>query len=417
MTQKIINHGSPLLSLNVVLIIFFPISLLIGSLISNIFLILISILFVIDQKGKNLAFIKNDYNFYYLIIIYFYLVFNAIFLSENEDSILRAVGFIRFIIFAYALAFYFQFYKSKIIKYWTIIFLIVTADILIEYIFGKNSLGFSAEDERRIASFTGNELKIGGFYFGLIFICLSFFKNKNEKVFYVFLLLFLGISLLIGERSNFLKVLIMTLTYLIFFTKFDLLKKIILFLSVLIFSITIIFFSPQLKARFSGEDFFGFFKSQDNLIFNHDKESLVKNNRHFSHYNTAINIFRDNVIFGSGIKTFRYESYKEEYNDIEGITGASTHPHQLHFELLSELGLIGYLLIISNLIIILFNQQNLKTDFLRIAAYLFLVSTLFPILPSGSFFTSYTASFFWLNYSFLLRLNNYDKLKLQRLDK
>ena len=209
----------------------------------------------------------------------------------------------------------------------------------------------------------------------------------------------------------------MTLTYLIFFTKFDLLKKIILFLSVLIFSITIIFFSPQLKARFSGEDFFGFFKSQDNLIFNHDKESLVKNNRHFSHYNTAINIFRDNVIFGSGIKTFRYESYKEEYNDIEGITGASTHPHQLHFELLSELGLIGYLLIISNLIIILFNQQNLKTDFLRIAAYLFLVSTLFPILPSGSFFTSYTASFFWLNYSFLLRLNNYDKLKLQRLDK
>ena len=173
--------------------------------ISNIFLILISILFVIDQKGKNLAFIKNDYNFYYLIIIYFYLVFNAIFLSENEDSILRAVGFIRFIIFAYALAFYFQFYKSKIIKYWTIIFLIVTADILIEYIFGKNSLGFSAEDERRIASFTGNELKIGGFYFGLIFICLSFFKNKNEKVFYVFLLLFLGISFTNRRKVKFFK--------------------------------------------------------------------------------------------------------------------------------------------------------------------------------------------------------------------
>ena len=125
----------------------------------------------------------------------------------------------------------------------------------------KNSLGFSAEDEiRRIASFTGNELKIGGFYFGLIFICLSFFKNKSRKSFFMFFdYSSWEFSLLIGERSNFAKVLIMTLTYLIFFTKFDLLKKIILFLSVLIFPITIIFFSPQLKARFSGGRFFWFF--------------------------------------------------------------------------------------------------------------------------------------------------------------
>ena len=62
----------------------------------------------------------------------------------------------------------------------------------------------------------------------------------------------------------------------------------------------------------------------------------------------------------------------------------STHPHQLHFEILSELGIIGYILIISNFILIIFKQTSLKT-LLTKGSILFLIASLFPLLPSGSF--------------------------------
>ena len=47
------------------------------------------------------------------------------------------------------------------------------------------------------------------------------------------------------------------------------------------------------------------------------------------------------------------------------------------------------------------NDQNLK-----IAIPPFVIATLIPLLPSGSFFTTYTASIFWINYGLLFYKNN-----------
>ena len=60
------------------------------------------------------------------------------------------------------------------------IFLVVSFDILFEFFVGKNILGFESTYGGRIASFTGDELKIGGFYFGFLFICLAFFEKKKK---------------------------------------------------------------------------------------------------------------------------------------------------------------------------------------------------------------------------------------------
>ena len=57
-------------------------------------------------------------------------------------------------------------------------------DITFEYIFGKNTLGnFADPAVGRIASFTGDEYKIGAFFLGLFFVTLNYFKNINEKIF------------------------------------------------------------------------------------------------------------------------------------------------------------------------------------------------------------------------------------------
>ena len=77
-------------------------------------------------------------------------------------------------------------------------------------------LGFESVYEGRIASFTGDEVKIGGFYFGFILLSLNFIYEK-KKYLILLAILFFVIALMIGERSNFLKILCM---YILFFILF-----------------------------------------------------------------------------------------------------------------------------------------------------------------------------------------------------
>ena len=63
-----------------------------------------------------------------------------------------------------------------------------------------------------------------------------------------------------------------------------------------------------------------------------------------AHYKAAIKIFKNYPYFGVGLKNFRNESPKDIYEDntASNIFRVATHPHQLHFEFLSETGIFGY---------------------------------------------------------------------------
>ena len=404
MNQSLSEKINLTTKINYFLILILPISLLIGSAISNAVVLIISLLFIFDlHQRKNLVFF-HDFNFYFLIFIYIYLILNSVFIAKNEDSIVRALGFIRFIFLSYAIFFYFSFFKKKIIKFWFFIFLIVSIDIIIEYIFGKNILGYTSDYPGRIASFTGDELKIGGFYFGFILIALTFLSNKDRKLQIFLSLIFFVIALIIGERSNFLKIFIMYSLFFLFFFNISFLKKILILIFLSFLTFVIILKSPVLSSKFYNhifEDYYEMFKKGESF----DRDKIIRSNQHFAHYYTAILIFDENKIFGSGIKTFRIESFNEKYNSIDKFYGQSTHPHQIHFEFLSELGIIGYILIISNFVYVLRKNIIQKKDFLIKSGILFLIASLVPVLPSGSFFTSYGAAIFWINYSFLIKKN------------
>ena len=90
----------------------------------------------------------------------------------------------------------------------------------------------------------------------------------------------------------------------------------------------------------------------------------------------------------------------------------NTHPHQYHFEILATLGLPGYLFIITFLLYFLIksfrfyiNQKN----YINLSSSLFILVFLIPLLPTGSFFTTYGASMFWLNFS-LMNLGNFKNM-------
>ena len=404
MNQLLNNKNSTCAKLNYILITILPVTLFIGSLISNLVVLLICIIFLLDLSLKKNFFLIKDFNFKFLLVIYIYLILNSLFVSYNPESLFKSVAFIRFFILPYAIWYYFNFFKKDFVKFWFFIFLIVSFDILFEFFVGQNILGFSSVYDGRIASFSGDELKVGGFYFGFLFLSLAYIDYKKKNLLIPFLVFFFITALLIGERSNFLKVFIMSIFFFILFIEFSRLKKMIYILGIILTSFIIINSIPHLKGKF----YYHIFNTYEEKFENHKNlnyDFVIKNSQYLRHYNAALMISKDNLLFGSGYKTFRFESYKEKYTK-DGFFGASTHPHQLHFELLSEIGVIGYFLIISNLVFVLFRQTKLKKEFLTKSSILFLIATLVPLLPSGSFFTSYGATIFFINYSFLIKLKN-----------
>ena len=101
-----------------------------------------------------------------------------------------------------------------------------------------------------------------------------------------------------------------------------------------------------------------------------DQEKIyIFSREHTHHYITAYRMYLDHKIFGVGIKNFRKESGKDKYKNDEykwTHKRMTTHPHQIHFEFLSETGLFGY---VSFLIFIL------GSLFLSIKNYLKFVTT------------------------------------------
>ena len=156
-------------NLLVFLISIFPISLLVGSSVINGLIIIIDLLFLfLIIKEKNLKFLKNK-TFYILLILWATLIINMLLSLDTGNSLSRSIGFIRFLIFVFAIKFVLNKNKKHdffIFLTWFLLFLIVSFDVIFEYIFGFNSLGFSNNFSGRISSFLNDELKIGNFYLG-----------------------------------------------------------------------------------------------------------------------------------------------------------------------------------------------------------------------------------------------------------
>ena len=88
-----------------------------------------------------------------------------------------------------------------------------------------------------------------------------------------------------------------------------------------------------------------------------------QNIKYFAHYDAALKIFKDYPLNGVGSKNFRKKCSNEKYFNEElkySQFRCSTHPHQIHFEILSEQGFLGYLIFLYMIIFFIYN--NLKVS-------------------------------------------------------
>ena len=397
--------------LNFILLIFLPLSLLIGTLVSEIVIGLIVINFLISSYLNKYWGWTKTIEFKILIVFWLYLIINFITAINPMLSISRAIFFIRFIIFVFAII---EIFKDKnnekiIFFCWLAIMLVVIFDIYVEFIYGKNLIGNTSTYPGRISSFLGKELKIGHFLYSIFLSIFSYFlfnlKNKTNNKSYFSLLIFFGITvamsaiILTGERANSIKSFFCFILFFILIKDFKIQKNIILFISLFF----LVIFISKHKERFT---FFGDYQRISNNNYNYSE--YIKNSLHGSHYITAWKIFKNYPYFGAGNKNFRIECGKELYYDKNfklTESRCSTHPHQIYFELLSELGIFGSVILLYFIIYILFKSFFLyfkNNNVILLSTTLFILSTFIPLIPSGSFFTSFGASLFWLNIGILL---------------
>ena len=226
-----------------------PLSLIIGNAFININIILIDIFFFYECiKYRNFNFVK-DKIFLFLVFIWFYLIINSTLnisaTSESYDGLIRSLNFIRFVILVSATKYFlkkFILIKEKIFIFWSIFLTIILIDIFFEKIVGHNIIGIISSSPERISSFFGKELIVGNFVLGFGFIISSFLLIKSEKLSFIkkiysnlFLILVPFSVFITGERSNFIKSLILFILLLILID-----KKFLLFKKKTIFIITFI---------------------------------------------------------------------------------------------------------------------------------------------------------------------------------
>jgi len=402
---------------------FLPISLILGNTAINLNIIIIDLFFLfICCHQKKWSWIRNKY-LYFFIFFWIYLILNSTisttltlsfdFVEQHKvypqkESIIRSVGFIRFVIFLFAVQYFFINLRKtfdKIFLYWTVIVFIVLIDVIFERIIGFNLLGFKSPSSHRIVSFFEDELVVGGFILGFSFLISGYLfkltKNNQKKIFpNIFFCLSIFCIYLSGERSNFVKALIITSIILLLIKDAHIYikkKYILLFIIIGVALPTLIYKEIYFRQ-------IGFFKR----IQLYDQGSIYErfgHLRHFAHYDTAWEIFKDYPISGVGNSKFRYICHDKKYFNTKIMfthERCSNHPHQVHLEILSEQGVIGYLIIIFLIFNILFNSFNIcrKTDdIIHLASILFVITFFIPLLPSGSIFSTFNGSIFWINFS------------------
>ena len=421
------------------LLVLIPIFLITGPFLSDLcatIISLITIFHIIKNKDYiifNNIFVKLFFLFWLnssVITLYHYYASNY---SLETNSLSSSLTYIRFIFFAIGISKILNDNKKifKLLFYSiSVCFLFLIVDSYFQLIFDNNLLNFPRDESGRISSFFGDELVMGGYVVRLLFILiglyfyLNFKENYKKLLFATIVVLSISIIFLSGERSA---ILLLTLgaIILLFLIKFDI-KNIILGVGSIIIIITMLInFDSGFKKRIIDRTLLeGGISSNQVSYLNGSKYSHFTQQINF--YLTSYNIFKANYL-GSGNRSFgklckKYRADKESVK-AEFTQSCSSHSHNTYMQLLSENGIQGFLILVVIFFILFF--VLIKQFYLRIkskAQYskfetLILISiflNFFPFIQNGNFFNNWLSITYYMPIGlFLHYLSNKKTIKIQ----
>ena len=401
-----INEKLIFYSIPVILFSLIPFFLITGPFLSDLSISLIALLFLYYCfKHKNFSYFNNKY-FYFFLFFWIYLIFNSLFNNFNLQSFKISFFYFRYGVFVVAVIALLNTddkFKNYFFYCLFVSFFILILDGYYEYFVGHNMLG-NKFYQTRLSSFFGDKLILGSYltrlwpiFFGL---SLIFFKKKN-KFYYILLIFFILSEILIflsGERVAFFYINLSAFFVILFSNKLSKLRLLVL-LSSFFLIITISLINPIAKERI-----FDLTLRQMN-IFSQNEKKYIFSKQHNEMYITAYKMFQDNKIFGVGVKNFRNFCNDKKY--YTNANSCSTHPHNTYLQILAELGIVGFIFLITVLFYFckyVYKHLMLKikgkyyfTDF-EICILSGIAIYLWPIVPTGNVFNN------WLTIALLLNL-------------
>ena len=388
-------------------------------------LVLLSIIFLTKViKNKDYSYFDNFF-FKFFLIFYFYLLINH--LMQSNNIIPSVIFYFRYGLYVLSIFYFLKEYKniySYFLKINLLIILLLSADSVIQYIFKFNIIGLKLIEPNRVSSFFGDELVLGGFVMrGILpyIFMLLIFRDKKLKSYTIYLgivLCYLTIFLS-GERISIASSILLAFLYIFFLNKnneIKFFKKI--FVIIIILFLFFGFFLKSYQYRYFGQILTDLnSKSRVSAEMIASKKDLKHSYVYLSglHHNmvlTGLNIFKDNIFFGSGPRSYRVVCADERYSI--NVFSCQSHPHNFTIQILSETGIVGFLFYIIYLIIIIRKIFSLKLkkdkkSLIKLSILIFYLVIFLPMAPSGNFFNNWLSIMIYFPMGFYLYADNQKK--------
>ena len=406
-----------------------PISFIAGNLLINANVLILILSALIFFKSK--IFQIKYYLFDKLLILFFFLIlytgfYNDYFFYLEEmawkgyfSTVIKSIFFFRYLFLYFILRYLIE--KQIIdLKPFFITSALATSfvslDIFYQFIFGKDVFGFeSSGSGRKLSGPFGDELIAGSFIQRFcifsFFILPLYFQNisKFSKFLIpIFFIIFFVAIVLSGNRMPML-LFIFSLVLILVFNK-QTRKFLIPFVLIFTFLFGLIFnFNKDVRLNF--KSFYAQVSKMIVIVKNND----YKNDRspeYLKQFETFYETWLMNKYIGGGIKNFRYYCHERPIVVKDIKLKCNMHPHNYYLEILTETGLIGFLILVSSFLLLLY-QSLIKKYFLKPINYfdnkiipfifLFLVE-IFPLKSTGSFFTTGNTTYLFLIMGILVGL-------------
>ena len=409
----------------------------------NILISLIPLSFILGNTAINLNFIlilltaiifyqRDLFNLKYLIIdkilfIFFTIMiltgfYNDIFYLKNDmwltgyDTILKSIFFLRFLLLFIVIRYlihkdliYFQYFFISCALGTTFVCL----DLFYQAVFNVDIFGYQPVDGiRKLAGPFGDEYIAGSYIqrFSLFtFFLFPFFKIKNYKKLYFFLIplffiIFLSGIILSGNRMPFILYLLTVFLTLLYIKDT---RKYFFFLLMILPLIFVILYNSNSMVKNNYNNLYNNYKEFKKVLNSSEIKNQINNEdtpSYIGEFVTFYDTWLMNKYFGGGIKNFRYYCHHrpniEKYPNLK----CNMHPHNYYLEILTETGIVGFLIISALFFIILynsiiknfFNNYSNKNKYILVPFMFLFFSEIFPIKTTGSFFTTGNSSYIFL---------------------
>jgi len=389
--------------------------------IADITIILIALAFLCKSYFENDWHWAGETWFKMACVFVAYCVFINSSLSINPtESLKYSIYFLRWPLFALALT-YWLFTDLQSLKKFlyalSFVTLFLILDTWYQYLMGHDIFGIEKFNDTRLTGPLGDP-HIGMWLTKLIILplfCFAIMKKYEDllrqKYFFLTLFIFLGVYFLTifitGERMALLMALLsisIILLGLLANKNISILKILFLFL---LLSLTTYFFTianPEQSQR-------AIFSSIDKIInWKTSDYGLV--------WKSAYDVWQEAPLFGAGLHKYREACgllgiYGNVDNAISG--GVCFHPHNITMQLLSETGVVGFVLFFSMVIALsiemlkeYFSNKNWLIFFLSLNV---LLACFLPIQSNTDFFSNKYSSLVWLLVGISLAISKYLKNK------